>query len=220
MSSQLLKTDTKPAANAADEELIDGVPQTADLGNDEFLAADARLVERCIQGEVTAWEELYLKCHAPLCTSIRIRLGRLGADAQLVDELAARVWYLLVADDGEQLPKYRAYQKSIQTYVRLIARRVIADYFRTERRRLKNEIFSLMHKSSGETAAHADSLPILVGEFLALLTPRERIFCFDYLQISPDDKQMKSDKPYSPANIWQLTRRVYKKFLNYIGPPD
>jgi hypothetical protein len=218
LAFQPLHTDACQPATLAGGEIGENDSVKSELDDNDVLAADAILVERCIQGEVAAWESLYHKCHAPLCTSIRIRLGRLGSDAQLVDELAARVWYLLVAKDGEQLTKYRMHRKSILTFIRLLARRVITDYFRTERRRMKNEFSSLIEKKRSEIVTHAETLPLLWTEFLALLTPRERQFCFEYLQVSPDDRRIEIDDGYSPANIWQLTRRIYKKFLSYIGP--
>ena len=65
------------------------------------------LAKRCLSGEVAAWEELYAQCHEPLLVSIRIMLGPQSADATLVDEIAARVWYALVANDGELLSRYK-----------------------------------------------------------------------------------------------------------------
>ncbi len=70
-----------------------------------FLQADRQLVDRCLAGEVAAWEEFYAQCHKPLGTAIRIMLGR-PHDPNLVAEIAARVWYALVAKDGELLARY------------------------------------------------------------------------------------------------------------------
>jgi hypothetical protein len=55
-------------------------------------------------------------------------------------------------------------------------------------------------------------------EFLASLTPRERDFCYEYLQVSADENRVRLKNDYSSANIWQLTRRIYKKFLTFIDP--
>lgn len=207
--------DSAPAAASTDSETRELESAKANRENDESLDADARLVERCIRGEVAGWEELYRKCHDPLCVTIRIRLGRLGSDAQLVDELAARVWYRLIDNDGKQLAKYLFRRMSILSYIRLQARWIISEYFRSERRRMKNELTSLVRKNRKESVAHAESLPLLVTEFLSILTPRERSFCFEYLQISPEDGRVDFVLPYSPENIWQLTRRVYKKFTSF-----
>jgi hypothetical protein len=182
------------------------------------LAEDGRLVERCIRGEVAAWEELYCKCHEPLCTTVRIHLGRSGADAQLVDEMAARVWYALVDRDGKQLAKYNSRRGSILTYIRLIARKEVSRYFRSEQRRLKKELTGLVHRNRREMADRGESLSTLLGEFLSSLTPREREFCCEYLQISSDDLTERQEHSFSSASIWQMTSRVYKKFLRYIGP--
>ena len=73
----------------------------------EGICADGLLAKRCLAGEVAAWEQLYAQCHEPLLVSIRIMLGSQSADANLVDEIAARVWYALVANDGELLSRYK-----------------------------------------------------------------------------------------------------------------
>jgi DNA-directed RNA polymerase specialized sigma24 family protein len=182
------------------------------------LAADARLVERCIAGEVSAWEEIYRQCHNPLCTAIRIQLGRAGADSHLVDEMAARVWYALVDQDGKQLTKYDSRRGSILTFIRLIARKEVSHYFRAEQRRLKKELAGFAERNRRDSAEQGESLTSMMAEFLTSLTPRERDFCYEYLQISANDQRETREIPYSTANIWQLTRRIYKKFLNFFGP--
>jgi hypothetical protein len=178
---------------------------------------DSHLVERCIGGEVAAWDELYHKCHAPLCTTIRIQLGRSGTDSHLVDEMAARVWYALVDRDGKQLAKYNPRRGSILTFIRLIARKEISHHFRAEQRRLKKELSSMVRKNQPRNLDPSDFLPTMLAEFLASLTPRERDFCYEHLQISASESRMPANKLYSSASIWQLTRRIYKKFLSYIG---
>ncbi len=63
-------------------------------------------MERCLAGEVAAWEELYAQYHDVLLASVRCFLGQARSDHNLVDEIAARVWYALVANDGALLAKY------------------------------------------------------------------------------------------------------------------
>jgi DNA-directed RNA polymerase specialized sigma24 family protein len=224
LPSRSHQTDLRDSAKSVDGEAFENTSASADFGHDENLSAevlpaDALLVERCIQGEVAAWEKLYHQCHAPLCASIRNHLGRLGTDSHLVDEMAARVWYALVDHDGKQLTKYNVRRGSVLTFIQWIAKKETANYFRSEQRRLKNEIASLTKKNRSENTNRAESLQTLLTEFIASLTPHERDFCFEYLQISPDDNRIRLEKNYSPANIWQLTRRIYKKFVSYLGPP-
>ena len=70
-----------------------------------------RVTARCIAGEVAAWEEIYAQCHTPLQTFVRRRLGPTRHDPELVDELTARVWYALVADDGKLSKRYDPQRK-------------------------------------------------------------------------------------------------------------
>ncbi|MCC6127018.1 MAG: sigma-70 family RNA polymerase sigma factor [Pirellulales bacterium] len=216
-----------PADSPSEQRLDPQSPRDENLADDcerpkaldpRALAEDAGLVARCIGGEVAAWEELYRKCHEPLCTTIRIHLGKSGSDAQLVDELAARVWYALVDRDGKQLTKYSPRRGSILTYIRLIARKEISHHFRSEQRRLKKEFASLVHRNRRESADRSESLSSMLAEFLSSLTPRERDFCCEYLHVSGDDNAMLADHSFSSAYIWQMTRRIYKKFLSYVGP--
>lgn len=82
------------------------LPRQVEDASKAFLQADRQLVDRCLAGEVAAWEEFYAQCHDPLCTAIRIMLGRPHGDPNLVDEIASRVWYALVANDGKLLGRY------------------------------------------------------------------------------------------------------------------
>jgi DNA-directed RNA polymerase specialized sigma24 family protein len=213
------QNDLRPPTEAVDDDSVEVDSASDEQIGDGAVAADQFLVNRCIQGDVAAWEELYHQCHAPLCTTIRTRLGRLGADFQLVDEMASTVWYSLVEHDGRRLTKFNCRRGSILSFIRAIARTEISNYFRTERRRLKKELAGALKRNRRESAAHKESLSaVLCAEFLASLTPRERDFCYEYLQVSPDDAKILAETSYSSANIWQLTSRIYKKFRDYFNP--
>jgi DNA-directed RNA polymerase specialized sigma24 family protein len=204
-------------ASAANQDIKEAA-ENSEVRDPQILAQETLLVERCINGEVAAWEEIYNKCHAPLCATIRVHLGRLGSDPHLVDEMAARVWFALVDRDGMQLTKFNVKRGSLLTFIRLLARKEISHHFRTEQRRLKNEFASLIDKNRTESVSRSESLPSMFAEFLTSLTPRERDFCYEYLQVSAEDNPMRSENSYSSANVWQLTRRIYKKFLSFIDP--
>jgi hypothetical protein len=67
------------------------------------------LVKRCLAGEPVAWESLYDSYHVPLVDTIKNLLAAnrfAPPDASLVDELAARVWYALVANRGRSLASF------------------------------------------------------------------------------------------------------------------
>ncbi len=75
------------------------------------------LLDRCLAGEVAAWEDLYAKCKEPLCTVIRGILphGYPNSGGEVVDEIASRVWYALVKNDGEILGKLTAFMRDLVT---------------------------------------------------------------------------------------------------------
>ena len=100
-----LDTGGGPTAPSSGKQCVDACKK--DDVETEGICADGLLAKRCLAGEVAAWEQLYAQCHEPLLVSIRIMLGSQSADANLVDEIAARVWYALVANDGELLSRYK-----------------------------------------------------------------------------------------------------------------
>ena len=65
------------------------------------IRRDRKLIDQCLAGEPTAWSQLYQACHEPLLVAIRAFLRDAAADTNLVDEIAARVWYAVVRHTGE-----------------------------------------------------------------------------------------------------------------------
>ena len=161
---------------------------------------------------MAAWELLYAKCHESLCLSVKILLGRHNSDGNLVDEIAARVWYALVANDGELLGRFDpARGARLITFMRALAKDEIGRHFRTELRRRERELIAAREKGVNQDEDLAESVSSM-REFLTTLTPHERSFCDEFLMGVPDDG---TRQRRSPASIWQLTHRVYKKFLRF-----
>jgi DNA-directed RNA polymerase specialized sigma24 family protein len=203
-------------AEAAESVAQDDAPHD-EAGNADprTIQADAKLVARCSVGEVAAWEELYAQCHEPLCSSIRGLLGPLS-DPNLVDEIAARVWYALVANDGALLARYSPGRGArLITYMRALAKDEICRHFRSELRRRERELVALRNKSPQHGIDLAQSVHAM-EEFLATLTPHERGFCQDFLLTEPAD----SPDRFSPSSIWQLTHRIYQKLLRFVDKGD
>jgi len=178
------------------------------------LRADGLLTKRCLAGEVAAWEELYAQCHDPLLVSIRIILGPQNVDASLVDEIAARVWYALVANDGELLSRYKPSRGArLITFMRALAKDESVRYIRAEVRRRNRELTALRERRQHPDQEGAQPVNAL-GEFLGTLTPHERVFCNDYLLAIPTGEV---EQTYSKSNIWQLSHRIRRKLLRFLG---
>jgi hypothetical protein len=178
------------------------------------LRADALLAKRCLAGEVAAWEQLYAQCHQPLLISIRIMLGPHSGDASLVDEIAARVWYAIVANDGELLSRYKPSRGArLITFMRARAGSEMARYIRSEVRRRKRELAALRQKPQYQGQDGTQPVNVL-AEFLGTLTPCEQVFCNDHLLGESSDLMV---APYSTSNIWQISHRIRRKLLRFLG---
>lgn len=185
--------------------------------------ADYALVQRCVAGEVGAWEELYAQCHDPLLALIRRMLGPGKSDPNLVDEIAARVWYALVADDGQLLTRYDPEKGTrIITFMRAVAKDLMGRHFRTERRRRYRELKSLQH-TRRQHAANNESFASFysVGEFLGTLSPKERQFADAHLLGEASDNGNGDGQEdgglHSLSDFWQLSCRVHRKLLQFLN---
>jgi hypothetical protein len=178
------------------------------------MRADGLLAKRCLAGEVAAWEELYTQCHEPLLVSIRIMLGSLSADANLVDEIAARVWYAFVANDGKLLSRYKPSRGArLITFMRARADSEIMRYIRSEVRHRKRELTALRERPHYQGQDGAQLVNVL-AEFFATLTPHEQVFCSEHLLGESSDVL---GPAYSTPNIWQLSHRIRRKLLRFLG---
>ena len=177
--------------------------------------ADSLLAERCLAGEPAAWEQFYAQCHDPLLVSVRIMLGPQSSDANLVDEIAARVWYVLVANDGELLARYKPDQGGrLITFMRALAKDQMVRYIRAEIRRRGRELTALREKPQHQGQDAGQPVNSL-AEFLGTLTPHEMAFCGDCLLAEPSGAVQQK---YSKSKIWQLSRRIRSKLLQFLDP--
>lgn len=190
--------------------------------NQKQIKQEKKLVDRCVRGEVAAWEELYETHHPSLLRSISGLLGTKGSDHDLVDELAAQVWYSLVDGDGKLLGRFCPKRGArLNTFIRAVARDVTSRYFRTEQRRRARELHAAQTASGG--IDHGEDFDDSLSEFLGTLSENEREFTEAYL-LSPRDKsnhgaESGSRPSRSDASIWQFTRRIRIKLGKFFGNP-
>ncbi len=178
--------------------------------------ADRLLVDRCLGGDVAGWEELYNQCHFPLCASIKSLLGPGYRDLNLIDEIAARVWYALVRNDGELLDRFDPCQDlRLGTFLRGVARIEIMQYVRAERRRRQREA-EAGRRPRRDVRLNDWQLDVMLNEFTATLTPGEQRFVEEYLLVSsPEDDADHGD--LSDANIWQRRHRIRAKLRAFFS---
>jgi len=192
-----------------------------ELGASEFeldaIDADGELVARCAAGEVGAWEELYDQCHVPLLRAIRCLLGQTVPDQNLIDELAARVWYALIDKDGKLLARFDKQRGArLGTFLRHVARDVTARHFRTEiRRRHRERIAGKRHETKRRATGDAEAA---MAEFVDTLSPGEQAFLEQHLLGNePADGE---GAVYSQANIWQIASRIRRKLGQFFSTAE
>jgi DNA-directed RNA polymerase specialized sigma24 family protein len=176
------------------------------------VAQDQELVEHCLAGSRWAWNTLFEENHPLLLHSIAAMLGPLrGQNLELVDEIAARVWFAVVSDRAELLGRFeQARGCRLATYLAAIAKDQMIRLFRSEKRRAKRETKSLEGKPS---SANDDHSPISLQEFKKALTPAEREF-FEEVLIGGNGTETAED--YSDSNRWQLTSRIRNKLRDQL----
>ena len=174
---------------------------------------DRELVDSCLTGEARAWTLLYQHCQENLIRAIRLLIGRSSADLDLVDEIAARVWYALVRNDGELLARFDPSRGCrLTTFLAILARGEARQYFRAERRRRAREEAACQNAP----AHHSDDIPLFVDTedgFVKTLTPAEcDYYKSNLIGCAVDAEAM----PYTPGNSWQLRHRVRNKLRRYL----
>jgi DNA-directed RNA polymerase specialized sigma24 family protein len=180
---------------------------------------DRQLAERCLAGEVAAWEELYGSFHAPLCAAIRGMLGPGGCDLSRVDEIAARVWYALVRNDGELLNRFDPARDSrLGTFLRGLARMEILKYFRTECRRRTREA-AIPGRDDGTSAASDWQVAAMIDDFATTLSSTEQEFLEEHLLGQADLLgQAEGDgHDLTESSIWQRCHRIREKLKAFFG---
>lgn len=181
----------------------------------QAIAQDRALVDRCLAGRSSAWDELYRRHHNRLLAAIRAMIRSPKPDVNLTEEIAARVWFALVANNAQLLDRFDVKRGCrLSTYLAMIARSEASSLFRSERRRRKRERFASRadrtRMSPGEGSTRIDW-----QEFLLELTPREREFLLAFLVAHP---QQHEKSMFSATNRWQLSSRIQHKLERHVTP--
>jgi hypothetical protein len=184
--------------------------------------ADRLLVDRCLAGEPAAWEELYGHYHALLCDLIGSLLGQgYNNDPNVIDEIAARVWYELVKDDGRLLGRFDPCRDvRLGAFLRGLARIEIMRYRRGEHRRCEGEA-KVRANHRRDTPLSEYQVDALLSEFAATLTPNEQLFLRDYALLpsaggEDEDEDTDSTEP-SDSSVWQRCHRIRMKLRAFFA---
>ena len=181
------------------------------------VLADRQLVDECLSGEQSAWERLYRRCHPALILAVRKHLGPRADDQELVDEIAAQVWFLVIQNDGQVLNRFSTKRDCrLASYLGGLARNQVRNHTRGEQRRQAREVEATRRHWSGATT-HAARNPLETQDFLSTLTDRER----EYVAwcLLPPGEEDAAGEPFSvtESNDRQIRHRLRNKMRNFFG---
>ncbi|MEK6235679.1 MAG: hypothetical protein N2C14_13300 [Planctomycetales bacterium] len=169
------------------------------------------LVERCLQGDGAAWEELFRELHPVLQAAVRSALG-LRRHSEVVDEVVARAWFRIVTDSDRSLGRFDVGRgRSLKTFLSAVARNETKSYLRSEQRRKTRE-----RRAGAPESAEASLEPstCVSEDVLKTLSDAERAYLETQLQPGGDVLEMRFSSDYRR----QLRCRVKRKILAHLAP--
>ena len=181
------------------------------------MLEDRKLIDDCVRGDSASWDRLYGAFHGPLLASIKAYLRPARPDTSLVDEIAARVWYLLVQNNFELLDRFDVKRGCrLTTFLSMLAKTQSRILFRSERRRRirEREAYRPAIGTPIDAAPYDGNLS--EQEFVSTLTSAERAFYKDVL-VMPSAS---SGASYDAPETSQLRHRIKKKLNRYLNPDD
>jgi len=186
--------------------------QCCECGSGECL-----LLGRCLAGDQTAWEEFFADLTPDLVRLVRYFLGRQSSDDQLVEELVARVWYVIVDNDSRILRRYDPdWSNSIGKYLAGVVCRVVRGYLRAEHSR-RNRQWPRGCRSGLAYRPSGFDVGLLLNEFAETLNAKEMAFLEDYLLTHPSaGHHPTSIGRLSAANVRQRCRRLRLKLEEFL----
>jgi DNA-directed RNA polymerase specialized sigma24 family protein len=178
------------------------------VGNDPM--SELALIQQCQQGDQAAWQRFYREYNGPLLRSIGRRLGP-QPNEELAEEIAARVWALLIACDCKRLQAFNPGRGRLLTFLGALARQQFLLLRRPRSQDGRHEIPLL---ESQAVACPADVLQAAIQDgFLATLTRSELHYFHEHLMPAAGAP---SPLPLSAAYARKLKQRVVKKLHKFL----
>lgn len=173
---------------------------------------ETAIIAKCLTGDGAAWRDLYSLYRPSLLGSIHKQLGAKASNADLAEEIAARVWYSLVCRDYQRLRAYERGRAGFKTYLTALARQQVQLYYRERQRQCRREV--PLADSDHDRRGCADwPAAATQEEFIATLSPREKQYFEQHLL---GNATATESVPLSSANRWKLRQRVFDKLKVFL----
>jgi hypothetical protein len=140
----------------------------------------------------------------------------------VIDEVAARVWYALVENDGRLLGRFDPHRRvRLSTYFRGLARIHTLLYFRDEHRHRTHENRARENQAGRRRRRNipVSGLPddVMLSDFADTLTAEERRFLEEHLVSSGSECSDADDREHADTSIWQRRHRLMAKLRAFFA---
>jgi hypothetical protein len=169
------------------------------------------LLQGCRQGDDAAWRQLFAVYQQSVRSRIAWLLRDHGRDPNVVDEIAAQVWYRLVV--GGLLGLYDPRRACFRAFLFGYVRREVRRRYRPRPSR-PIRVIPLAGLDLADPAADVCPLGLMLNELLSALSPRLRQFALGRLE-RPSPAPGRPEP--SPANARQMEARIRRQIR---GRPD
>jgi DNA-directed RNA polymerase specialized sigma24 family protein len=170
---------------------------------------DSPLVAACLNANQRAWDQLY-KQYNPWLLLLAGRLLGGRARQDLVEDIAANVWFALVEAEG--LRGFDPQRGSLAGYLSALVRRQVQRHRRLERSCQPHVLLGTGERLADPASLSGASI-LLWDDFEARLSPAEQRFLQAELFPVADDQ---STKPLSDSYVRKLRQRVRAKLLSFL----
>lgn len=166
------------------------------------------LVQRSLAGDQEAWRLLFADQQPRLLAKVRQLLGPMNRNDDLAEEVAARVWSAVLANDCRLLRVYDPRRARLSTFLGRRAFFEILMIFRAHTRRLYHE--TSYKRSHPEAVKMPLPLKLVWQELDKRLTDSERSYLKNHL--------LRCSSTSQPADSFRLLHdRVHLKVVAYLN---
>ncbi len=178
------------------------------------LLEDRLLVDGCLAGDPESWEKIYQLHHDRLLMTIRALTFGTHIGAELVDEIAARVWFSIVDNQGRLLDRFDPNRGCrLIAFLTGIAKFETLNFFRSERRRKRRE--ELVSRDVDQQHQSQWHQSMEIEDFATLLTPGEKDYLAYELACEHPGSDSTEEKAFTDTSRWQFRSRIQKKLRAY-----
>lgn len=181
------------------------------MGSPKDSETERQLVQRCLEHDRAAREQLVCDYQGDLLRGIRRHLHRAGLSEDDAEDIAEQFWESLLAHDFHILRAFNAQRGGLRGYIQRQGWQQVTKW---QKRRRPEEIYLRPAALNALPDPMADIWPtgVVLDEFLATLSPQLRDYC-DHLLGKPSSFH---PQEHPPVYVRVLRHRLSSKLEEFL----